>query len=94
MGDPTGVLVAEQLLVGHGEVPVCAPVDLHLPAGRALAVVGPNGSGKSTLLQTLAGLLPPWQEPWSSRARRSTSGGPASAATWPRCSTTTPSSPP
>src|SRR3712207_5584306 len=53
------LLVAEGLSVGHGTAPVCAPVDLHLPAGRALAVVGPNGSGKSTLLRTLVGLLEP-----------------------------------
>ncbi len=53
------LLVAEELSVGHGSAPVCAPVDLRLGAGRALAVVGPNGSGKSTLLRTLVGLLEP-----------------------------------
>jgi ABC-2 type transport system ATP-binding protein len=53
------LLVAEGLSVGHGTAPVCAPVDLRLTAGRAVAVVGPNGSGKSTLLRTLVGLLEP-----------------------------------
>ena len=53
------LLVAEALSVGHGTAPVCAPVDLRLAPGRALAVVGPNGSGKSTLLRTLVGLLEP-----------------------------------
>jgi ABC-2 type transport system ATP-binding protein len=53
------LLVAGGLAVGHGTAPVCAPVDLRLSAGRALAVVGPNGSGKSTLLRTLVGLLEP-----------------------------------
>jgi ABC-2 type transport system ATP-binding protein len=53
------LLVAEALSVGHGSTPVCAPVDLRLAPGHALAVVGPNGSGKSTLLRTLVGLLEP-----------------------------------
>ncbi|SES80630.1 ABC transporter ATP-binding protein [Geodermatophilus poikilotrophus] len=53
------LLVVEELSVGHGSAPVCAPVDLRLGPGRALAVVGPNGSGKSTLLRTLVGLLEP-----------------------------------
>ncbi len=53
------LLVAEDLSVGHGTAPVCAPVDLRLAAGRAVAVVGPNGSGTSTLLRTLVGLLEP-----------------------------------
>ncbi|SDX34005.1 ABC transporter [Geodermatophilus africanus] len=61
MRNPPGsdLLVAGGLAVGHGAAPVCAPVDLRLSAGRALAVVGPNGSGKSTLLRTLVGLLEP-----------------------------------
>ncbi|SNS16785.1 ABC-type multidrug transport system, ATPase component [Geodermatophilus pulveris] len=62
MRNPTGslaLLVAEDLAVGYGDAPVCAPVDVRLAAGRALAVVGPNGSGKSTLLRTLVGLLEP-----------------------------------
>jgi ABC-2 type transport system ATP-binding protein len=56
---PGPLLSAENLVVGHGGVPACAPVDLTLSPGTALALVGPNGAGKSTLLQTLMGLLPP-----------------------------------
>jgi ABC-2 type transport system ATP-binding protein len=56
---PGPLLSAEHLVVGHGGVPACAPVDLALSPGSALALVGPNGAGKSTLLQTLMGLLPP-----------------------------------
>ena len=52
------LLAAHELVVGHGEVPVCGPVTFDLPAGHAVAVVGANGAGKSTLLTTLAGLLP------------------------------------
>jgi ABC-type multidrug transport system ATPase subunit len=56
---PDPLLTAKALLVGHGDVPVCAPVTVSLSPGTALALVGPNGAGKSTLLQTLVGLLPP-----------------------------------
>ena len=58
-GAEDGLLVATDLVVGHGSVPACAPVTVALAPGRALAVVGPNGAGKSTVLQTLVGLLPP-----------------------------------
>ncbi|PIX51293.1 ABC transporter ATP-binding protein [Candidatus Aquicultor secundus] len=34
-------------------------VDLHVPAGDALAIIGPSGCGKSTLLYTLSGLIKP-----------------------------------
>ena len=56
---PEAVFAAVDLLVGHGESPVCPPVDLALRPGRALGLIGANGSGKSTLLQTMVGLLPP-----------------------------------
>lgn len=59
MSAPRPLLAAEALLVGHGDVPSCAPVTFTLDPGTALALVGPNGAGKSTLLQTLVGLLPP-----------------------------------
>ena len=36
---------------------VLEDIDLHLSAGRTLALVGPSGSGKSTLLHLCAGLL-------------------------------------
>jgi ABC-type multidrug transport system ATPase subunit len=58
-GGASGLLSAAGLLVGYAGTPVCAPVDLTVDAGRALAVVGPNGAGKSTLLRALAGLLTP-----------------------------------
>lgn len=47
------------LEVGYAGASVCAPVDLSLPAGGAVALVGANGSGKSTVLRTVLGLLPP-----------------------------------
>jgi branched-chain amino acid transport system permease protein len=34
-------------------------IDLHLAAGRVLAVVGPNGSGKTTLLNVISGFIRP-----------------------------------
>lgn len=53
------VVDARGLAVGYGDVRVCAPLDLALPAGEILAVIGANGSGKSTVLRTVLGLLPP-----------------------------------
>ena len=41
------------------ERPVLRGIDLHVPAGRTVAVVGPTGAGKSTLL----GLLPRLYDP-------------------------------
>src|SRR4051812_16752755 len=57
--DVPSLLRSDDLLVGYGDEPVCAAVDVRLAAGRALGVVGANGAGKSTLLRTLAGLLTP-----------------------------------
>lgn len=57
--EPPALMSADDLVVGHDDVPACAPVHLRLFPGRALAVIGPNGAGKSTLLHTLVGLLPP-----------------------------------
>jgi peptide/nickel transport system ATP-binding protein len=41
---------------GH---PILDHVDLHAPAGSAVAVVGPSGAGKTTLARVLAGLTAP-----------------------------------
>src|SRR3712207_8979413 len=86
------LLVAEDLSVGRGTAPVCAPVDLRLAAGRALAVVGPNGSGKPTLLRTLVGLLEPLAGTVTLAGASVDSGRRPSAGTWPPSWTTTPSS--
>ena len=55
----TSLLHARRLVVGYDDVPVCAPVDLDLGAGEALALVGPNGAGKSTVLRAVLGQLEP-----------------------------------
>ena len=52
-------LVADGLSVRYAERTVLGPVDLHLPAGRLVAVTGSSGSGKSTLLAALAGATAP-----------------------------------
>jgi ATP-binding cassette subfamily B protein len=39
--------------------PVFDGLDLHIPAGRSLAVVGPNGAGKTTLVKLLTRLYDP-----------------------------------
>lgn len=53
------VVLAQDLLVGYGGEPVCAPVSFTLEAGSVVALVGPNGSGKSTILRAVLGLLEP-----------------------------------
>ena len=55
----TAVVAACDLVVGYGDTPVCAPVELELHPGEVLALVGPNGSGKSTVLRTVLGLQEP-----------------------------------
>ena len=49
------VLVARDLGVSYGRLPVLRGVDLTLAAGRVTALMGRNGSGKSTLLWALQG---------------------------------------
>jgi len=39
--------------------PVFDRLDLHIPAGRSLAIVGPNGAGKTTLVKLLTRLYDP-----------------------------------
>lgn len=52
-------LVAEDLTVSRGGVPVLEGLSFTLKPGQVLVLRGPNGSGKTTLLRTLAGLQPP-----------------------------------
>jgi ABC-2 type transport system ATP-binding protein len=52
------LLATDELSVGYGGEPVCAPVTLAMLPGTAVGLIGPNGAGKSTVLQTVVGLLP------------------------------------
>ena len=51
-------LVADDLAVARGGVPVLEGLSFRLAPGRALILRGPNGAGKTTLLRTVAGLQP------------------------------------
>jgi heme exporter protein A len=53
------VIVARDVVKGYGRRAVLRGVNLHVRAGRTLAVVGPNGAGKTTLLRVLASLARP-----------------------------------
>lgn len=46
-----------QLSYPGGGAPVLSDLDLHIPAGKSLAIVGPSGSGKSSLAKLLLGLV-------------------------------------
>jgi heme exporter protein A len=53
------LIEASRASFARGGEPVFRPVDVSLPAGRALVVRGRNGSGKTTLLRMLAGIIRP-----------------------------------
>ena len=52
-------VIAQDLAVARGGVPVLEGLSFVLGPGQALVLRGPNGSGKTTLLRTVAGLQPP-----------------------------------
>ncbi|MEZ0580939.1 ABC transporter ATP-binding protein [Nocardioides sp. MH1] len=61
---PAGALDVTFEKVGFaypGGPPVLRDIDLHIPAGRRVAVVGETGSGKSTLAKLLTRLMDPTQ---------------------------------
>lgn len=55
------LIKAENIILQRAGVTVLDISELHVQAGRILALIGPNGAGKSTLLLMLAGLLKPQQ---------------------------------
>jgi putative ABC transport system ATP-binding protein len=51
--------VSKTVPSGGGLLTILHPLDLHIPAGRVVAITGASGSGKSTLLGLIAGLDAP-----------------------------------
>lgn len=52
-------LMAQNLTLARGGVPVVTGLSFTLEPGQALILRGPNGAGKTTLLRSVAGLLDP-----------------------------------
>ena len=53
------MLDVESARLSIGGNDILRGADLHVPAGRLVAIVGPNGAGKSTLVRVAAGLQKP-----------------------------------
>lgn len=58
----TGDLALRGITFGYdrGGVPLVEDLDLHIPAGRRVALVGGSGSGKTTIARLATGELAPW----------------------------------
>jgi sulfate-transporting ATPase len=54
---PPVALVAEQVSVRFGGVPVLDAVDLAVRPGRIVGLIGANGAGKTTLLEAMSGYV-------------------------------------
>jgi iron(III) transport system ATP-binding protein len=52
-------LVCAGLMLGYGDAPVLADVDLTIAPGEVVGLLGPSGSGKTTLLHAIAGFVAP-----------------------------------
>lgn len=50
------MITTRKLVKAFGRKPVLRSIDLHVPAGQAVALFGPNGAGKTTLIRIIAGL--------------------------------------
>lgn len=48
LGKVKGEIVFDKVSFGYGEEELLSSIDLHIPAGRTVALVGPSGSGKTT----------------------------------------------
>lgn len=58
MSESEKPLVAQEVTVKLGGVPIISQADFSLAAGDLALLTGPNGAGKSTLLRALVNLLP------------------------------------
>ncbi len=59
VGDPTPILVVQEITVRFGGITAIDAVSFALERGESLALVGPNGAGKTTLFNCICGQVRP-----------------------------------
>jgi simple sugar transport system ATP-binding protein len=80
MSAPDPILTLHGVRKAFGATPALAGVDLHIEAGRILALMGANGAGKSTLVNILSGAYAPDAGRMLLRGQRFAPASPAEAA--------------
>lgn len=61
MNDQGGILRAEDIVTGYGNLQVINGISVLVEEGKINVIIGPNGAGKTTLLRSMLGYLDIWE---------------------------------